>query len=243
VTDMKRAGTRDADPLLPEQSAGNPNSECAAQTQAQSTDGRAPARVDSIPLSRIKDGGAQMRVEMRIETVNDYANDMLNGVVFPPVIVFHDGNDFWLGDGFHRVEASRKIGRETIVAEIRKGSARDAILHGVGSNASHGLRRTQADKRRAVERLLKDPEWARWSDRKVAEVAKVDHKTVGTIRREMSGEFPTTKGAGEFPTEQKPNGKPNGRGSLLGDVLRSVSDDALLAECRRRGLIIGTGDA
>ncbi len=89
--------------------------------------------------------------------------------------------------------AARKIGRETIEAEIKDGSARDAILHGIGANASHGLRRTQADKQRAVERLLKDPEWARWSDRKIAEVAKVDHKTVGKIRRDLSGEFPTGK--------------------------------------------------
>ena len=104
-----------------------------------------------------------------------------------------DGTDYWLADGFHRVGAARKIGRETIEAEIKDGSARDAILHGIGSNASHGLRRTQADKQRAVERLLKDPEWARWSDRKIAEVAKVDHKTVGKIRRDLSGEFPTGK--------------------------------------------------
>jgi hypothetical protein len=64
------------------------------------------------------------------------------------------------------------------------------------------LRRTQADKRRAVERLLKDPEWAQWSDRKIAEAAKIDHKTVGAIRRELAGEFPTglRRGGGEFPT-------------------------------------------
>src|SRR5262249_654139 len=200
-------------------------------------------QAQSIPLSWIKDSGAQMRVEMRDETVNDYANEMLNGVVFPPIIVFHAGDDYWLGDGFHRVQAARKIDRETIVAEIRKGSARDAILHGVGSNASHGLRRTQADKRRAVERLLKDPEWGRWSDRKIAEIAKVDHKTVGAIRRALTGEIPTTKLTGDFPTEHKPNGKPNGRGSLLGDVLHHLPDDVLIAERRRRGLTVEAGDA
>ena len=113
-------------------------------------------RVEPIPLDRIKDGGAQMRVEMRIETINDYAADMVDGAVFPPVILYDDGTDLWLADGFHRVEAVRKIGRETILAEIKDGSARDAVLHGVGSNAVHGLRRTQSDKRRAVERLLKD---------------------------------------------------------------------------------------
>jgi hypothetical protein len=204
---------------------------------------QAPARVDSIPLSKIKDGGAQMRAEMRDETVDDYASDMLNGAVFPPIVVFYDGNDYWLGDGFHRVSAARKIDRETIVAEIRQGTARDATLHGIGSNAVHGLRRTQADKRRAVERLLKDPEWARWSDRKIAEVAKVDHKTVGTMRRELSGEIPTTKRSGDFPTAHKPNGKPNGRGSVLGDVLQHISDDVLIAECRRRGLTVEAGDA
>jgi hypothetical protein len=200
----------------------------------------------SIPLASIKDGGAQSRVEMRVETVNDYATDMVDGAVFPPIVVFHDGSDFWLADGFHRVEAARKISRETIVAEIREGSSRDAVLHGVGSNAAHGLRRTQADKRRAVERLLKDPEWARWSDRKIAEAARVDHKTVGAIRRELTGEFPTAqgkpngKGNGEIPTEY---GKPHNRASLLDHVLRTVSDDVLVAECRRRGLTVEAADA
>jgi ParB-like chromosome segregation protein Spo0J len=184
-----------------------------------------------IPLARIKDSGAQMRAEMRAETVNDYANEILNGAAFPAIVVFDDGSDYWLGDGFHRVEAMRKIGRETIVAEIREGSARDAILHGIGSNAAHGLPRTQADKRRAVERLLKDPEWARWSDRKIAEAAKVDHKTVGTIRRDLAGEFPSA------------NGKPINRASLLGNVLSTIPDDLLLAECRRRGLTVEATDA
>jgi hypothetical protein len=188
--------------------------------------------IEVIGLSRIKDGGAQSRVEMRPETVHDYAEDMLNGAVLPPVIVYFDGTDCWLSDGFHRVEAARKIERDTILAEVREGSARDAILNGISSNATHGLRRTQADKRHAVERLLTDPEWARWSDRKIAEAARVDHKTVGKIRREMSGEIPTGKSmGGDFP---KPNGKPSG--SIFDDVLRSISDDALIAECRRRGL-------
>ena len=74
-----------------------------------------------IALLNIKDGGAQTRVEMRSETVNEYASEMLNGASFPPVIVYHDGTDYWLGDGFHRVEAARKIDRETIEADVREG--------------------------------------------------------------------------------------------------------------------------
>src|SRR5215467_201035 len=153
-----------------------------------------------IPLSNIKDPGAQMRIEMRAETVNDYAEAMLNDADFPPVILYHDGTDYWLGDGYHRVAAARKIERKTIKAEVREGKARDAILCGIGANATHGLQRTQADKRQAIERLVNDPEWARWSDRKIADAAKVDHKTVAKVRRELSGEIPTpTRLSGEIP--------------------------------------------
>jgi len=196
----------------------------------------------AIPLSQIQDAGAQMRAEIRAETVNDYAEEMLRGADFPPVILYCDGTTYWLGDGYHRVEAARKIERESIKAEIRQGTARDAILCGVGANATHGLQRTQADKRRAIERLLRDPEWARWSDRKIAEAAKVDHKTVSKIRRELSGEIPTPAKAmlpsGEIPTK---SGKPNG--SLVDGLLRTISNEALLAECRRRNLTIGAADA
>lgn len=197
---------------------------------------------DLIHLPKIKDPGAQMRIEMRTETVNDYAEAMLNGANFPPVIVYHDGTDYWLGDGYHRVAAARKIERENISAEVREGTARDAILCGVGSNATHGLPRTQADKRQAIERLLRDPEWAQWSDRKIADAAKVDHKTVGKVRKELSGDFPTPAVGcrGEFPTRPV-NGKPNG--SLIADLVRTIPDYVLINECRRRGFKVEATDA
>ena len=140
----------------------------------------------------------------------------------------------------------RKIKQTEILAEVRAGTSRDAILYAIGANAAHGLRRTQADKRRAVERLLKDPEWSRWSDRKIAEAAKVDHKTVAAIRRELAGEFPTTASAtkanvvGNSPPPRA--AKPVGRDSLIGDVLRTIPDHALIAECRRRGLTVEASD-
>ena len=199
--------------------------------------------IQSIALRDIQDGGAQMRVEMRPDVVREYADDMAAGAIFPPVVVYHDGADYWLGDGFHRVEAARKIERETIDAEVLDGDARQAILHGIGSNASHGLRRTQADKRQAVERLLRDEEWTKWSDRKIAKFAKVDHKTVAKVRRDLLG--------GEFPTAGRPNGeiprtsgKPNSTGgSVLMDMLRTVSTEVLIEECERRGLKVEATDA
>ncbi|QXD15805.1 hypothetical protein GQ464_002330 [Rhodocaloribacter litoris] len=61
-------------------------------------------------------------------------------------------------------------------------SRRDAILHSVGANAEHGLRRTGADKRRAVMTLLQDEEWRRWSDREIARRCRVSHPFVAKMR-------------------------------------------------------------
>ena len=59
---------------------------------------------------------------------------------------------------------------------------RDAFLYASGVNAGHGLRRTNDDKRRAVERLLHDPEWSQWSDNKIADICKVNTHTVAKYR-------------------------------------------------------------
>jgi hypothetical protein len=191
-----------------------------------------------IPISQISDAGAQMRVEMHQDTIADYADDMLDGTVFPPVILFHDGTNYWLADGYHRLEAAKKLERKTIVAEIREGTKRDAILFGIGANAAHGLRRTQADKRRAVEKLLSDPEWSSLSDRQLAKMARVDHKTVGAIRRELIGEIPTRPKSGEIPSIKSP-AKTQPTASVVEDLLKTISDEALMAECQRRGLVGG----
>jgi hypothetical protein len=133
----------------------------------------------------------QPRAEIHQETVDEYTEAMRNGDKFPPVVVFRDDDVFyWLADGFHRFEAAKEAGRTFIQAEIRAGGKREAILHAVGANAIHGLRRTNMDKRNSVLKLLKDREWSRWSDREIARQCKVDHKTVARIRGELSGEIP-----------------------------------------------------
>jgi hypothetical protein len=59
----------------------------------------------------------------------------------------------------------------------------------VGCNADHGLRRTDADKRRAILRLLNDPEWSTWSDREVARHCRVHHTTVSRTREDIGAFF------------------------------------------------------
>ena len=142
-----------------------------------------------LVLQRItNDGGTQMRAGMDPETIKEYQEAIDNSEAwpFPPVIVYHDGDRYWLADGFHRVNAAHRSGKHLeIPADIRAGTRRDAVLHAAGANASHGLRRTNADKRRAVETLLRDDEWRQWSNYEIAKRCAVSEKTVRNIRGEM----------------------------------------------------------
>ena len=132
------------------------------------------------------DGGTQMRQAIDEATVHEYAEAMAAGDRFPPVIVFHDGSDYWLGDGFHRIRAVDYIGQTEIAADVRAGTRRDAILHAVSANRAHGLRRTNDDKRIAVFALLNDEEWTKWADREIARQCGVSQPFVSKLRKEMS---------------------------------------------------------
>ncbi|MEL6343727.1 MAG: hypothetical protein AAFV53_11390 [Myxococcota bacterium] len=132
------------------------------------------------------DGGTQSRVAIDQSVVDDYADAVRDGKAFAPVVVYYDGTHYWLADGFHRVGAHSQAGRKFIEAEVHQGTHRDAILHSVGANANHGLRRTNEDKRRAVLTVLRDPEWGLESNRQIAEWCGVTHPTVGKIRKEFN---------------------------------------------------------
>ena len=163
----------------------------AALAAMSGVNNRQPANTDQmatvIPLGKIRtDGGTQPRAKLDQAIIDAYAEDMLKGDIFPPVIVFYDGTNYWLADGFHRVYAARKAGVTALSAEVRQGRQREAILYSVGVNATHGLRRTNADKRRAVMTLLEDKEWSAWSDREIARQCKVSHTFAGNLRDELS---------------------------------------------------------
>src|SRR5574337_197364 len=143
----------------------------------------AEARVSPIDISRIRiDGGTQSRANLNESVVAEYAEAMTEGAKLPAVTVFFDGSEYWLADGFHRYHGHKRIGALKIDAEVHNGTRRDAVLHSVGANAAHGLRRTNEDKRRAVETLLNDAEWSLWSDREIAKQCGVTHPFVAAVR-------------------------------------------------------------
>lgn len=129
-------------------------------------------------------GGTQSRAALNQDTVSEYAEALGQGAEFPPVVVFSDGSESgnWLADGFHRYHAHRAAGMTEIVCDARIGTRRDAILFSLGANASHGLRRTNEDKRRAVMTMLADAEWSTWSDRDIARQCGVSHPFVAAVR-------------------------------------------------------------
>ena len=114
------------------------------------------SRKISLDLIRI-DCGTQMRIDKNNHVVDEYAERLADGVEFPQVTVFTDGTEYWLADGFHRYFAHQKAGLDTIACEVRQGTLNDALDFACRANQSHGLQRTNADKRRAVEEYFKIP--------------------------------------------------------------------------------------
>jgi hypothetical protein len=136
----------------------------------------------------------QSRIEINDEVVKEYAESMEAGDVFPPLLVYFDepNNRYILVDGFHRFEAHRRLHpNDAISVKLELGTLDDARWASLGVNKSHGLRRSNADKRNAIVNALKHPKGAELSDRQIAEHVGVHHDTVSRIRKELelSGEI------------------------------------------------------
>lgn len=153
----------------------------------------------SILLALIRtDGGTQARVGLNQKVLAEYIELVREAggwpAAWPPVVVFNDGTTFWLADGFHRTAAARQSSYCLCVpAEIIRGSRRDAILYAVGANATHGCRRTNADKRNAIQILLSDPQWSQWSDNEIAKRCQVSNHLVGEVRKFVNWNIPIDK--------------------------------------------------
>ncbi len=139
-----------------------------------------------LPVKKLRlDGDTQPRVEIDEDVVAEYAAAYKASAKMPPVVVFFDGTDHWLADGFHRRFAAIKAKLAKIRCEVRKGTREDARWYSYSANQTHGLRRSNADKARAVKAALKHPKGAEVSDTGIAEHVGVNDKTVAKYRDEL----------------------------------------------------------
>jgi hypothetical protein len=141
---------------------------------------------DLLSLERIRTEGTQVRVALSEIAIREYADALARGDEFPPIEIYYDETVHWLADGFHRLQAAKQAGRDSIAATIHPGGQRAALLHALGANDTHGHRRTDADRRHAVELMLADPEWREWNNSAIARQCRVSEFLVRTVRQERA---------------------------------------------------------
>ena len=120
--------------------------------------------------------------------VAEYIEAMKRGAEFPPVLLYWNGttDEYIMADGFHRFQAWQTINPSSYIpARVKLGTEETARWAAIGANKDHGLRRSNADKRRAVELALRHPKGANLSNRRIAKHVGVNEATVRNVRREL----------------------------------------------------------
>ncbi len=125
------------------------------------------------------------------DTVVEYAQLMRENLFTPtPLIVIKGGDGrFYLIDGYHRLEAYKRLGIDDVPVQVTEtdlmGEALDDFLLRavLQANTKHGRTRTNADKRRALELALR--RWPHISDSELAKLCGISRPTVAKYRREL----------------------------------------------------------
>lgn len=167
----------------------------------------------------------QTRVAMNEEAIEDYCNLIRSGMhyKFPPLEAVRDIKDenvYYLYDGFHRLEAFKRVADEgdyqRVFVRWVPGTLEDALWYAISANQEHGIRRTNEDKRNAVLKALEHPRGKVLSDRALADWVGVSDKTVANIR----------KSTAEIPQLTQSRGKESFRcGNSAPETIRKIGKD------------------
>jgi hypothetical protein len=138
-------------------------------------------RIDQI---RISDTHTQIRDRMDSDHVAEIADRYQEDFEsIPRVVLFGDDDrGYVVGDGWHRIHAAIKLGFREINALVHRGGEREAFKYALGANDAHGLKRSAADKRKAVLLAFEDEEIGKLSDRAIAELCRVSQPFVSKLR-------------------------------------------------------------
>src|SRR5215831_1533257 len=104
----------------------------------------------------------------------------------PPIDVFAVGKQYYVSDGFHRLEAAKAAKRTELVCRVYQGSLQAAMRHGALANLRRGMVYSQQDRQRVLERFLADPEMSQRSNRDLGQLLGLSHVTVGRARQRLT---------------------------------------------------------
>jgi ParB-like chromosome segregation protein Spo0J len=109
----------------------------------------------------------------------------VSDLALPPIVVHRA--TMRVVDGMHRLRAAMLRGDQQIGVRFFDGPGEDAFVLAVRLNVQRqGLPLSLPDRRAAAARILCSH--GRWSDRAIASITGLSHKTVGVIRRQSTGE-------------------------------------------------------
>ncbi len=91
------------------------------------------------------------------EKIEEYKEAMAEGQEFPPITVWDKDGHYWLIDGMHRLIATKRLGKDTIKAEVVElENELEARLLAIEKNASHGIPLDKEEKRELARLLYAD---------------------------------------------------------------------------------------
>lgn len=100
-----------------------------------------------------------------------------------PISVYDTPLGFYLSDGFHRIEAGKQLGKETISSIVTKGSVKEAYAAACLANLKHGKPLTKNERIRARKTFIKI--YPEWSNVKLADDVGCNEKTIRDYRTEL----------------------------------------------------------
>jgi hypothetical protein len=139
---------------------------------------------------KLKDINRDPRLQLRVKGLDKHhvaelADALKTGKKLGAIKACRKGKKVFPFDGWHRIAAHEEAGRDEIEATIQDGDLDHAALLAAGSNSTHGLKRTNDDKRASVQSVLTHPAGKEWSDARIADHVGVSHPFVASMRSQL----------------------------------------------------------
>ena len=142
-------------------------------------------RTKTVKLDEIViDRSVNPREQINEEHVEDLVNAIKRDEQLPLPVCYDVAGKLKLAEGFHRYTAYQRLRKLRIDVTVIAGTDDDWALAALCSNQGHGLKRSNAEKRLAVEGMLK--RFPDWSSRRIADAAGVGDDLVNKTRHQVS---------------------------------------------------------